>query len=148
MDEPMPRRALASPACLLSDSTVTDAGRPLRLRVRRIYEAPQRGDGLRVLVDRLWPRGISKERAHLGAWAKEIAPSTELRQWFGHQPRKWSEFGRRYRRELKAHAADLDALRAQARRRTVTLLYAAKDPQHNHALVLKAVLEGDAALTR
>jgi uncharacterized protein YeaO (DUF488 family) len=113
------------------------------VRTKRIYEAPSRADGYRVLVDRLWPRGVSKESAHIAAWAKELAPSTALRRWFGHAPRKWSEFSRRYRAELKACPIELDGLRAHARRRTVTLLYAAKDPEHNHALVLKAVLEAD-----
>ena len=79
---------------------------PLRVRTKRIYEAPRRADGYRVLVDRLWPRGVSKESARLAAWAKELAPSTALRRWFGHAPGKWSEFGRRYRRELKAYPSN------------------------------------------
>jgi uncharacterized protein YeaO (DUF488 family) len=139
----MARREYASPACLLGDGAVRGSTRPLRVRTKRIYEAPSRADGYRVLVDRLWPRGVSKESAHIAAWAQELAPSTALRRRFGHAPRKWSEFSRRYRTELKAHPIELDGLRAHARRRTLTLLYAAKDPEHNHARVLKAVLEAD-----
>ena len=137
---PKARQEYASPACLLGETPDGDA-RPPRVRVKRIYEAPSRADGFRVLVDRLWPRGVSKEAAHISAWAKELAPSTELRRWFAHAPRKWPEFGRRYRRELEACASELAGLRHTARGRTVTLLYAARDAEHNHALILKAVLE-------
>lgn len=139
----MGRREYASPACLLGEAAVRGSARRLRVRTKRIYEAPRRADGYRVLVDRLWPRGVSKESARIAAWAKELAPSTALRRWFGHAPGRWSEFSRRYRRELQACPIELDALRAHARRRTVTLLYAARDPEHNHARVLQAVLEAD-----
>ncbi len=138
----MGRRKYASPACLLGTDALADP-RPLRVRIKRIYEAPTRADGYRVLVDRLWPRGLTKESARIAAWAKELAPSTELRRWFGHAPGKWAQFSRRYRRELKACPVELDGLRAHARRRTVTLLYAAKDPEYTHARVLKAVLEAE-----
>ena len=139
----MGRREYASPACLLGAGTARGSTRPMRVRTKRIYEAASRADGFRVLVDRLWPRGLSKESAGIAAWAKDVAPSTALRRWFGHAPRKWSEFSRRYRAELKAHPIELDGLRAHARRRTLTLLYAAKDLEHNHARILKAVLESD-----
>ncbi|HEY1491531.1 MAG TPA: DUF488 family protein [Steroidobacteraceae bacterium] len=139
----MARRGYASPACLLGEGVVEDPARPVRLCIKRIYEAPARGDGFRVLVDRLWPRGVTKEAAQLSAWAKELAPSTQLRRWFGHAPRRWAEFERRYREELKSYPVELQALRHQARRRRVTLLYAARNPQVNHALILKAVLEAN-----
>src|SRR6516165_9029177 len=96
------RRRYASPACLLGQEEEARPGAPLRIHIKRIYEARERKDGFRVLIDRLWPRGVSKEAAHLDAWAKQIAPSTALRRWFGHDPEKEAEFGRRYRRELKA----------------------------------------------
>lgn len=111
------------------------------VRMKRVYEAASPADGYRALVDRLWPRGLSKEKAALDDWLKDIAPSTELRSWFGHQPEKWTEFSRRYKAELKQNrvAVDhlLDIIRKQER---VTLLYAAADEQHTHALVLQAYL--------
>ncbi len=109
--------------------------------MKRVYEAASPADGYRALVDRLWPRGLSKEKAALDDWLKDIAPSTELRSWFGHQPEKWTEFSRKYKAELKQNrvAVDhlLDIIRKQER---VTLLYAAADEQHTHALVLQAYL--------
>lgn len=111
-----------------------------RLKLKRAYEAPARGDGTRILVDRLWPRGLKKETAALDHWIKEIAPSTELRQWFAHDPERWSEFRRRYARELRAHAEQLESIRKLARRGTVTLVYAARDEQHNDAVVLHDLL--------
>jgi uncharacterized protein YeaO (DUF488 family) len=109
--------------------------------LKRVYEPPTRRDGFRVLVERLWPRGISKDKAALDLWLKEIAPSTELRTWFGHDPAKWAEFQTRYLREL-GHKPDLARqLKQQAQRRTVTLVYAAHDREHNAAVVLKAYLE-------
>ena len=135
-----PRRQYASPACLLGQEE-DRPGVPLRIHVKRIYEAPDRKDGFRVLVDRIWPRGVSKEAAHLDAWAKELAPGTALRRWFGHDPQKWAEFARRYRAELKSYPGELDGLRQHARQRPLTLLYAARDSAHTHALVLRQVLE-------
>ncbi len=112
------------------------------LQVKRIYEEPSRSDGMRILVDRIWPRGISKERAALDLWAKDIAPSTKLRQWFHHDTGQWEEFRKRYLAELARQEALLDELRAKiAHRRRATLLFAAADEEHNHALVLKDVLE-------
>ncbi|HET9390941.1 MAG TPA: DUF488 domain-containing protein [Steroidobacteraceae bacterium] len=105
-------------------------------RIKRIYEPPAPRDGARILVDRLWPRGISKKSAALALWLKDVAPSTALRKWFGHAPDRWSEFQRRYRAELKANQAAVDPLRAMLRTSAVTLLYAARDPEYNHARVL------------
>ncbi len=116
------------------------------LRLKRAYEPAAPDDGVRILVDRPWPRGISKEEASLDSWEKDIAPSTELRQWFGHDPTRWVEFQRRYRVELRQHADILDRIRALTRTRTVTLIYSAHDEKHNDALVLKDVLLGERGL--
>jgi len=113
----------------------------MSLRVKRAYEEPTASDGVRVLVERLWPRGVSKEDAAIELWPKDVAPSTELRQWFAHDPAKWAEFRRRYQAELAAHPEVVAELRKLARRKTVTLIYAAKDEEHNSALVLKELLE-------
>jgi uncharacterized protein YeaO (DUF488 family) len=116
-----------------------------KLHIKRIYEARQPSDGFRVLVDRLWPRGLTKQRAALDAWERDLAPSPALRKWFGHDPKRWAEFRKRYRAELSEHGAELAALRARAKRKPVTLLYAAKDPQINHAVVLrKSILSSPA----
>jgi uncharacterized protein YeaO (DUF488 family) len=113
------------------------------LRVKRVYEDAEPGDGFRVLVDRLWPRGISKERAALGLWAKEIAPSTELRQWFHAHPGEFAEFSRRYRAELEDNDAEVSRLRGElSGHRVVTLLYGVHDTEHNHARILAQVLAG------
>jgi uncharacterized protein YeaO (DUF488 family) len=109
--------------------------------VKRIYEIPEQSDGRRILVDRLWPRGISKESAKIDEWLKEAAPSTELRQWFAHDPTKWSEFKRRYVEELKGKEALINDLRSIAKKGPVTLQYAAKDEEHNQAIALKEHLE-------
>jgi len=109
----------------------------MAITIKRIYEPAAKTDGFRILVDRLWPRGISKENAHIDIWLKEIAPSTDLRNWFNHEPEKWKEFCIRYKMELKDSAA-LSELRTLLRgHRDVTLLYAAKDEQHNQALALQ-----------
>lgn len=112
----------------------------MSILLKRVYEAPAASDGRRILVDRLWPRGLTKAEAAVDLWLKDVAPTTALRQWFGHDPAKWDEFQQRYRAELRTNPA-LDELRALARQGTVTLVYGAKDQQHVHALVLKAVLE-------
>ena len=112
----------------------------MRLKLKRIYEPATPDDGARILVDRLWPRGLSKERAAIHRWMKEIAPSAELRKWFGHDPDRWQEFRRRYAQELRQHAAELDAINDLAKQGPVTLLYGARDEQHNDAVVLKEVL--------
>ena len=113
---------------------------PARLKVKRAYAPPARGDGVRILVDRLWPRGVTKEALAVDAWMKDIAPSTALRQWFGHEPRLWSDFRRRYAAELRAQEEGLEHIRALARQRPVTLIYAARDETRNHALVLRDIL--------
>ena len=115
------------------------AGEP-DVRLKRAYDPAEPGDGYRVLVDRLWPRGVSKERARLDEWARELAPSTELRTWFGHDPERFAEFRRRYRAELEAHADELEELRSRARDETLTLVYAARDSEHNDAVVLGELL--------
>lgn len=110
------------------------------VHIKRIYEPASPDDGRRLLVDRLWPRGVSKARADLDAWLRDVAPSTELRKWFGHDPARWDEFVRRYRAELAANPAALQPLLDAARRGPVTLLYAARDEVHNEAVVLRDVL--------
>lgn len=106
------------------------------LQIKRVYEEPKRSDGARILVDRLWPRGLSKADAHLTDWFKDIAPSPELRKWFGHGPARWEEFQRRYTAELSDKEQALAALAGYLHKGTVTLLYGAKDVVHNHAVVL------------
>ncbi len=110
-------------------------------QIKRIYERPSEDDGYRVLTDRLWPRGVSKEDAQLDKWAKEIAPSPELRKWFDHEPDRFEEFRKRYKSELSAKNELLSNLKDMATEQTVTLLYAAKDETHNHAIVLKEFIE-------
>jgi uncharacterized protein YeaO (DUF488 family) len=116
------------------------AKRTVKLQIKRIYEPAAAADGTRVLVDRLWPRGVSKQRAKLELWLKEVAPTPALRKWFNHDPARWQEFGRRYRTELAANAIAVARLRDLLKNGAVTLLYAAHDPQHNHALVLAGFL--------
>jgi uncharacterized protein YeaO (DUF488 family) len=106
------------------------------IRVKRIYDPIGTEDGTRVLVDRLWPRGVRKQSAALSVWLKDIAPSRELRQWFDHDPARWEEFGRRYRAELHRNKASVGQLRDILKRGRATLLYAAHDTMHNHALIL------------
>lgn len=107
-----------------------------KLRIRRVYDAPDEADGLRILVDRLWPRGLAKSGAHIDHWEKEIAPSDGLRRWFAHDTAKWDEFSRRYGDELRHNAEAVAALRRRIGGRMATLLYAAHDTQHNNAVVL------------
>jgi uncharacterized protein YeaO (DUF488 family) len=111
------------------------------IKIKRIYDPPSADDGRRILVDRLWPRGVSKDAARTDEWLKEIAPSDELRKWFGHDPDRWEEFRQRYRDELKPHGELLERLRVKAKKGAVTLLFAAKDEGHNNAVVLKEMLE-------
>jgi uncharacterized protein YeaO (DUF488 family) len=110
------------------------------VRLKRAYDPPAASDGYRVLIDRLWPRGISRDRAKLDGWEKELAPSTELRRWFGHDPTRFEEFRRRYIDELRQRRPLLSALRDRARDGTVTLVYSAHDEEHNDAIVLSEVL--------
>lgn len=116
----------------------------MALALKRVYEPPADTDGKRVLVERLWPRGLSKDRVAIDLWLKEVAPTTELRKWFGHDPEKWPEFQKRYRAELKTNPA-LAELRELASQGDVTLIYSAHDEQHNAAVVLKHVLDHDAS---
>ena len=110
------------------------------VRLKRAYEPAAAADGFRVLIDRLWPRGVSRERATLDAWEKELAPSAELRQWFGHEPRRFEGFRRRYIEELRGQRPRLSELRRRARDGTLTLVYSAHDAEHNDAVVLAEVL--------
>jgi len=110
------------------------------IRLKRAYDEPAEEDGYRVLIDRLWPRGVSRERARLDEWAKELAPSAELRRWFGHEPARFAEFRARYETELGDQEAKLEELRRRARQGTLTLVYGARDKEHNDAVVLADVL--------
>lgn len=109
--------------------------------LKRIYDTPAATDGKRLLVDRVWPRGVSKERAALDGWLKELAPSTELRQWYGHDPARWEEFRRRYRGELRSRRPMVESLRRLATGKRVTLLYASREAARNNAQVLKQLVE-------
>jgi uncharacterized protein YeaO (DUF488 family) len=111
------------------------------IALKRVYDPPGDADGRRILVDRLWPRGLSNEAARIDEWRRDLAPSDALRRWFGHDRRKWAEFERRYRLELGEKREALRALAELARRQTVTLVYAARDPEHNNAVVLEGLLE-------
>jgi len=106
-----------------------------------VYEQPDKDDGVRILVDRLWPRGLTKEKAAVDLWLKEIAPSTELRKWFGHDPEKWKSFRGRYETEIRHNYDLVKVLKDKAKGRTLTLVYGARDQKHNEALVLKRFLE-------
>jgi len=113
----------------------------LKFRVKRVYDSPASRDGTRVLVDRLWPRGLRKQSARLDEWLKEIAPSDALRRWFGHEPSRWEDFKQRYFAELDAKPDAWGDVLGRARNGPVTLLYAARDPDHNNAVALKLYLE-------
>ncbi|MBN9042041.1 MAG: hypothetical protein BGP05_09165 [Rhizobiales bacterium 62-47] len=113
---------------------------PANIALKRAYEPPSEADGVRILVDRLWPRGVTKKAAAIDRWAKEVAPSTELRKWYGHEPARWKEFGQRYRAELKGKQDELDAIREVAEAGPITLIYAAHDTAHSHAIVLRDAL--------
>ncbi len=110
------------------------------IKIKRIYEAPEKNDGARVLVDRMWPRGMTKDKAKLDLWLKDIAPSDGLRKWFGHKEERWEEFQKRYLEELKGKKGPLEQLLALSKKGPVTLLYAAKDEDRNNAVVLKGRL--------
>lgn len=109
----------------------------MKIQIKRVYEKPDPKDGFRILVDRLWPRGLTKEKAAVDLWLKDVAPSTELRKWFGHDPEKWKEFQKKYLKELKENKEAVDTLKEHLKKGTVTLLYAAKDEAHNEAEMLK-----------
>ena len=112
----------------------------MKILLKRVYEAPARDDGCRVLVDRLWPRGLSKQSAKVDYWMKDVAPSAPLRKWFTHDPAKWTEFKKRYFRELKGNADGVKQIRALAKQGKVTLLFGAHDEKHNNAVALKIYL--------
>lgn len=109
----------------------------MEINIKRLYEAPAKEDGTRILVDRLWPRGLTKGKAAVDTWLKKIAPSTELRKWFAHKPAKWPEFKERYHHELKENNEQVLLLKEQLNKGPVTLVYGAKDKEHNEALALK-----------
>jgi uncharacterized protein YeaO (DUF488 family) len=111
------------------------------LKIKRVYAPRERGDGERILVDRLWPRGLSRRAAAVDRWMKDLGPSHALRKWFGHDPARWAEFRRRYLAELRAHRVVLDAIVRASRTRAVTLLFGAHDTAHNNAVVLKSVID-------
>jgi uncharacterized protein YeaO (DUF488 family) len=113
----------------------------MAFRLKRVYDNPAKADGRRVLVDRVWPRGLTKEKAQIDDWLKEIAPSTRLRKWFGHDPARWKEFKKRYAADLIGQRKQVEQLAQQARKRTVTLLFGAKDIEHNNAVALKEHIE-------
>ena len=113
----------------------------MNVHIKRVYEPSESSDGTRVLIDRLWPRGLTKEKARVGLWLKDTAPSTELRKWFGHDPAKWGEFKKRYHKELTKNKEIISKLEEQFKNGNVTLVYGAKDEEHNDAVVLKEYLE-------
>jgi len=113
----------------------------MSVQIKRVYAEPSPEDGKRILIDRLWPRGLTKEKARIDIWLKDIAPSSGLREWFGHDPEKWSEFQQRYRKELEANEAIVSQLRKELQAGPATLVYGAKDEAHNDAVVLKDFLE-------
>ncbi len=112
-----------------------------RIITKRIYEESTKQDGYRILVDRIWPRGVSKEQANLEEWNKDIAPSTELRKWFGHQEKRFEEFKKKYKKELEKQEKELKRIKKIAQQKQICLLYGAKDEKHNQAIVLKEILE-------
>ncbi|MBK5199805.1 MAG: DUF488 domain-containing protein [Methyloceanibacter sp.] len=112
------------------------------IKLKRAYEAPAPDDGMRILVDRLWPRGLSKQRAAIDQWMKDISPSTELRKWFGHDPSRWDEFRRRFAKEVHQHPELLEQLRSLARKGPITLVYSARDEAHNDAVELRHLILG------
>lgn len=111
------------------------------IKLKRVYESMGNDDGEKFLVERLWPRGVKKTALANAVWLKDVAPSTELRKWFGHDPKKWEEFQRRYRVELREHQPELESILEAARRGTVTLLYSSHDTEHNNAVVLRDYLQ-------
>ncbi|MCC6547839.1 DUF488 domain-containing protein [Candidatus Sumerlaeota bacterium] len=114
----------------------------MKIRIKRVYEQPDKTDGKRILVDRLWPRGLTKAGAHVDLWLKEIAPSTDLRKWFSHDPAKWAEFRKRYRAELRKNTEQTNLLKSELEKGSATLVYGARDEVHNAAVVLSEFLEG------
>ena len=112
----------------------------MKIKIKRVYDSPEKDDGFRILVDRLWPRGLTKEKAAADFWLKEIAPTTELRKWFAHDPEKWNEFIKKYKQELHENKEQITILKEYMQQGSVTLVYGARDEAHNEALVLKKLL--------
>lgn len=112
----------------------------MKIQIKRVYEKPSKEDGMRILVDRLWPRGLTKQKTSLDLWLKEIAPSTELRKWFDHDPEKWNEFRKRYLQELKDNQEQVSILKERLKNGAVTLVYGARDQENNEAHVLEEML--------
>ncbi|HWH62560.1 MAG TPA: DUF488 domain-containing protein [Ginsengibacter sp.] len=113
----------------------------MKIKIKRVYEEPSKADGMRILVDRLWPRGLTKEKAAIDLWLKEIAPTTELRKWFAHDPKKWTEFRKKYLQELEDNEDQVSILKNYLKKGVVTIVYGAKDEEHNEAEVLKEFLD-------
>ena len=113
----------------------------MKLKIKRVYEKPDKDDGIRILVDRLWSRGLTKEKAKVDVWLKDIAPSTTLRKWFGHDPKKWGKFQRKYFAELNTRPDAWEPILKAAKRGAITLLYSSHDTEHNNAVALKGYLE-------
>ena len=133
-------RAYSSPACFMHEMAPVST-RTRCVQIKRVYDERSPSDGYRVLVDRLWPRGIRKEDAAIDDWLRDLAPSTELRKWFGHDPDRWREFRKRYRAELRRRTATLKALRQRAAHQRVTLIYSASDTRLNQAAVIKEFIQ-------
>jgi len=112
----------------------------MKIKIKRVYEKPSKEDGLRILVDRLWPRGLTKQKAAINVWLKEIAPTTELRKWFAHDPKKWIEFKKKYLQELKENKEQISIIKERLKQGPVTLVYAARDEEYNEAQVLEELL--------
>ncbi|MGH2644195.1 MAG: DUF488 domain-containing protein [Chitinophagaceae bacterium] len=112
----------------------------MEIKLKRVYEAPEKSDGYRILVDRIWPRGMTKEKASVDLWLKEIGPSNDLRKWFGHDPEKWVEFKNRYMKELETDKEEIATLKQHISKGALTLVYSAKDEAHNQAVVIKEYL--------
>lgn len=129
-------KTISRPVC--ANKSKDDSG---HIHLKRAYESPEQSDGLRILVDRLWPRGVSKEKLQLDGWEKNLTPSSVLRKWFAHDANKWDEFRRLYLEELDNQREAARALLSRAEKSRLTLVYAARDERHNHALVLKEFLE-------
>jgi len=119
------------------DNSTNEEGNSMKLKIKRVYDKPAEEDGTRILVDRLWPRGLTKQKAKVDVWLKDIAPSTELRKWFAHDPEKWKEFIKKYKKELHENKEQAAILKEYLRQGTVTLVYGARDELHNEALVIK-----------
>lgn len=136
-------RSLVNSALILCLMVYTKCSQIMekKIAIKRVYENPEKSDGFRVLIDRLWPRGLTKEKAKVDLWLKEISPSTELRKWFGHDAEKWKEFQKRYTAELREHKEAIKALKDKISEGKVTLVYGARDEAHNDAVVLHQLLE-------